>query len=338
MDSITHIALGAVVGEAIAGKQLGKRAMLIGAIAQSIPDIDILATTWLSATDNLLAHRGFTHSFLFCILVSIALAVGAQRWYKQIDITLLKWMFFFALEILLHLVLDACNAYGVGWLEPFSRQRISFNILFVADPFYTIWLVISLVMLTILHSQNGKRRFWIGFGLVISTAYFLHAVSNKIMITRETQTALLRQHIPHQRMLTTPTPLNSWLWYVVIEDKTGFYTAYRSVADDKNEAIDFTYFPKQHKLLAPFETDDATRQLKRFSQGYYTIEHLGDTVMFNDLRFGQIAGWENPKAKFAFHYYLNYPDANLLVMQRGRFSSWNRKTFEALVQRIKGHQ
>lgn len=338
MDSITHIALGAVVGEAIAGKALGKRAMLIGAIAQSIPDIDFLAAFWLPAADNLLAHRGFTHSFLFCALVSTSLAIGAQRWHKHHNIKLSRWIFFFGIEILLHLVLDACNAYGVGWFEPFSHERISFNILFVVDPFYSIWLAISLVMLALLDSQSHSRKFWIGFGLVISSAYFLHAISNKIMVTRETKTALLRQHIPYQRMLTTPTPLNSWLWYVVVEDTAGFYTAYRSTADGKHEGLNFTFTTKQHNLLAPFETVDAARQLKRFSQGYYTLEHQGDTVIFNDLRFGQIAGWENPKAKFVFHYYLNYPEANLLVIQRGRFSSWNRKTFGAMVHRIRGHQ
>jgi inner membrane protein len=40
MDSITHIALGAITGEALAGKSLGKRAMILGAVAQSLPDID----------------------------------------------------------------------------------------------------------------------------------------------------------------------------------------------------------------------------------------------------------------------------------------------------------
>ena len=42
MVSITHIALGACMGEAFSGKQLGKKATLWGAIAQSIPDIDFI--------------------------------------------------------------------------------------------------------------------------------------------------------------------------------------------------------------------------------------------------------------------------------------------------------
>ncbi|MGD8803873.1 MAG: metal-dependent hydrolase, partial [Gammaproteobacteria bacterium] len=41
MDSITQIALGAAVGEAVAGRQLGRRALLWGAICGTIPDLDV---------------------------------------------------------------------------------------------------------------------------------------------------------------------------------------------------------------------------------------------------------------------------------------------------------
>jgi inner membrane protein len=58
--------------------------------------------------------------------------------------------------------------------------------------------------------------------------------------------------------------------------------------------------------------------------------------VFNNLRFGQIAGWHNPRAPFAFHYYLNNPDENLMVIQRGRFTGWNSKTATSLINRIKG--
>jgi inner membrane protein len=338
VDSITHIALGAIVGEAIAGKTLGKRAMFIGAIAQSIPDIDFMAAFWLEPADNLLAHRGFTHSFLFAVLITAALAFIAHRTHPAHKFSYASWSVFLGVEIFIHLLLDACNAYGVGWFEPFSHQRISFDILFVADPFYSVWLGIALVVLMSLDSKSLARRFWIWFGLLASSAYFLYAVSNKIMITRDTKAALQKQQIPYQRVLTTPTPLNTWLWYIVVQDDKGFHTTYRSVADQQFEHMDFTYFPQQDELLAPLITLPDVHQLKRFSQGYFTVEQSGDTLIFNDLRFGQVAGWDDPKANFVFHYYLNYPDANLLVIQRGRFTNWNRKTFTSMVRRIQGHQ
>ena len=38
MDSLTHIVLGAAIGEAVLGKKIGRIAMLWGALADTIPD------------------------------------------------------------------------------------------------------------------------------------------------------------------------------------------------------------------------------------------------------------------------------------------------------------
>ena len=42
MDSLTHIVLGAAIGEAMLGKKIGKKGILWGALAASLPDIDVL--------------------------------------------------------------------------------------------------------------------------------------------------------------------------------------------------------------------------------------------------------------------------------------------------------
>jgi inner membrane protein len=335
VDSITHVALGAIVGEAIAGKSLGKRAMFLGAIAQSIPDIDFIAAFFLPPADNLLAHRGFTHSFLFGTMVSLISAACCRKWYKPHHIPDFMWVVFFGTEILLHLLLDACNAYGVGWFEPFFHNRISWNVLFVADPFYSVALGISLVALMLLSSKSLWRRQWIVFGLLVSSGYLVYAIANKMVITQQTKHALEEQHISYQRLFTTPTPLNTWLWYVVAQDTSGFYTAYHSVLD-KKPMIKFIHIKQHPELLKQYEKWKDVQKLVRFSQGYFTVEQSADTTIMNDLRFGQIAGWDDPRAKFVFHYYVNYPEANLLVIQRGRFSNWNRKTFHSMIERIKG--
>ena len=46
MDSLTQIVLGAAVGQAVAGRQIGNRAMLYGAIAGTIPDLDVIASNF----------------------------------------------------------------------------------------------------------------------------------------------------------------------------------------------------------------------------------------------------------------------------------------------------
>ncbi len=124
------------MGEAFAGKKLGRKAMVWGLLAQSFPDIDFIATTWLNTPSDLLAHRGFTHSILFAVIVALIMAVLANRWHRPHNISLKRWMLFFSAAILSHIFIDAFNNYGVGWFEPFNHDRISFNTVYVADPFF----------------------------------------------------------------------------------------------------------------------------------------------------------------------------------------------------------
>lgn len=70
MDSLTHIVLGACIGEVMLDKNAGRKAMLWGALAQSVPDIDFIAGMWMPVSTELLAHRGITHSFLFAIFIA----------------------------------------------------------------------------------------------------------------------------------------------------------------------------------------------------------------------------------------------------------------------------
>src|SRR4029077_3878257 len=107
MDSLTHIALGACMGEAFAGKTVGRKAMLWGALAQSIPDIDFLAPLWMHTTSNLLAHRGFTHSLLFCTVIAPLFTFFAERWHRPHNISFKKWLSFFGSVIFVHLFIDA---------------------------------------------------------------------------------------------------------------------------------------------------------------------------------------------------------------------------------------
>jgi inner membrane protein len=93
---------------------------------------------------------------------------------------------------------------------------------------------------------------------------------------------------------------------------------------------------RQDTLLHPFQKHKDLHELIRFSKGFYTVENWKDTVVFNDLRFGQIIGWQNPKGRFVFYYYLTHPDANRLVVQRGRFEGWNESSITALIRRMGG--
>jgi inner membrane protein len=336
MDSITHIVLGGVVGEVLLGKQLGKRAIVLGALANSFPDIDIVASFWLDLPHDLLAHRGFTHSFLFVVILSPVLASLAHRWVKNFDVRFSQWMWFFAIQLTIHLLLDSLNAYGTGWLEPFSHKRFSFHTLFVADPFYTTWLLIVFIVLLIFKRTNKFRIRWAIAGMTLSSAYLIYAFANKYKIERDTNRILDKQHISYSRYFTTPTLLNTWLWFIVAEDTDGYHIGYRSVFDRK-DSIQFYYIKRNELLLAPYRKKEDLKLLLRFSQGYYTVEQRSDTIVFNDLRFGQRLGSDDQRAEFVFQYYLTSPLGNQLVVQRGRFAGLNAEAMEKMYQRIRGN-
>lgn len=336
MDSITHIALGGLLGELVLGKKLGKRALVVGAVAQSLPDIDIVASLWLDVPRDLLAHRGFTHSFLFVVLVSLLLSYLSGRWFKKEQVSQKHWVLSYLMLISIHLLLDSLNAYGTGWLEPFSHTRFSFPTLFVADPFYTSVLMVVFVALLFLRTTNTNRLRWAMGGLIVSFCYLIYAGVNKSIVVRDVERILHQQHVSYDRYFTTPTPLNTWLWMVVAEDQNGYYVGHRSVFDRK-DSLALQYFPRRDSLLAHRDRQDDIQRLQRFAQGYYTIAQRGDTLVFSDLRFGQRLGWEYPNARFVFEYYVNYPEANILAVQRGRFAGWNREHVDAMVARIRGN-
>lgn len=84
MDSITQAVLGAAVGQAFLGKQLGNRALLWGGFAGTIPDLDVFSRLFLShEVYGLIYHRGITHSIFFTLLFSPFFAWLAYRYYQK---------------------------------------------------------------------------------------------------------------------------------------------------------------------------------------------------------------------------------------------------------------
>jgi len=308
--------------------------MLIGAFANVIPDFDVVSQLWLSTDKGLLAHRGFTHSFLFVLLAGCFLSF--LFWNKRKNISFKFWFLFFTLELFLHIFIDAFNAYGTGWFEPFSHYRVSFHTMFVVDPFYSCWLGIAFVALLILDRNSNKRRSWTRFGLGISTLYFLYCMVNKVKTDIDIKDMLTRERITYQNFFTTPAPLNNWLWFVAAGNDSGYYIGYYSVFDSKKQ-IDLHYFPINEYLLDPIKNHPNVQNLLRFSKKFYTVEKWNDTLVFNDLRFGQMIGWNDPNEKFVFHYFLQNEKGNRLVVQRARFAKWNGAVMRSLAKRIVGN-
>ena len=96
--------------------------------------------------------------FYLRILVIILLAIFFRKRHSAEEIPVKTWLVFMGTEIFSHIFLDVFNAYGIGWFEPFSHYRVSFNVIFVADPFFSIWPAIAAICLLVLKHNNNQRR------------------------------------------------------------------------------------------------------------------------------------------------------------------------------------
>ncbi|XOV68042.1 MAG: metal-dependent hydrolase [Fluviicola sp.] len=89
MDSLTQVVLGAAVGEAVLGKKVGNRAMAWGAVAGTIPDLDVYVRFFTDPMTATEMHRGFSHSIVFSVLMAAVL--GYLVW-KQARLTLIAFL------------------------------------------------------------------------------------------------------------------------------------------------------------------------------------------------------------------------------------------------------
>jgi len=159
VDSLTQIVLGAAVGEAVLGNKIGNKAMLLGALAGTIPDLDVLAK--LISTDpifELKTHRAYSHSVFTHVLLSFPLAWLSVRWSKS-DATKTHWYWFWFLGLFTHAMLDCCTTYGTRLFLPFSDYQVAFNNISVIDPIYTIpWLLLLIVALFFKRNTSKTKK------------------------------------------------------------------------------------------------------------------------------------------------------------------------------------
>ena len=122
MDPFSQAALGAVVAQSITSRlipdrTIGYRAALFGAMAGAMPDIDVLFSINGDFIDQLVLHRGITHSLIFAPVVGPLL--GWLVWRRErhkdpsVDSRELRfWITAITLAVLSHPLLDLLTTYG----------------------------------------------------------------------------------------------------------------------------------------------------------------------------------------------------------------------------------
>ncbi|MEP5255017.1 MAG: metal-dependent hydrolase [Winogradskyella arenosi] len=332
MDSLTQIVLGAAVGEAVLGKKIGNKALLYGAIAGTIPDLDVFASHFTDTVTALAIHRGFTHSILFSVLFAPLLAWLVSRYETYKDFKGWAWLFFWAL--ITHPLLDAHTTWGTQFFWPLEL-RLAFKTIFVIDPLYTLPFLIFLMLTMFQGRTTKKRRLYNGLGLGLSTAYLAVTFMLKDVAQTQFKAELDKQNISYKAIDTRPSALNTILWNANVDTENTYLLGRYSFFD--TQPIQFEAYPKNHQLLGDLIQNEKVQRMIAISEGWYTITRENEQLYFNDLRFG-VLSMEPQSQDFVFKYLIS-TDASgeVFFTEQEKATRQGKKLIADLWERLQGN-
>ncbi|MCJ8008839.1 metal-dependent hydrolase [Lederbergia wuyishanensis] len=154
MDTITHTLFGLALYGAVDKKQMDRKykaAYLLTMVgASQIPDIDVISQLWDTEGLYQMWHRGLTHSVFLTPVWALLFYLLCLLIFKINDVKLflLAW-----LAVFIHVTSDLFNAWGTGYIEPFSNIRLSFGTIPIVD--FVIWVIIGIAFI---FSKRNKLK------------------------------------------------------------------------------------------------------------------------------------------------------------------------------------
>jgi len=283
MDSVTQLALGAAFGETVLGRQIGNRALYWGAIAGTLPDLDVFVP-FADPVADFTYHRSATHSLLMMALATPLLVWLITRLHPDTRQHWKRWLLAIYGVFATHALLDSLTAYGTQLLWPLSTTPVSLSTIFIIDPLYTLPLLVGVICALAMTRARSRGHVANGVGLVLSTLYLCWTLVAKTVVDDAFETALRAQGIATRGLFTTPSPFNTLLWRAVARDAQGYYEGYYSLLDDGE--IRFRRYPSDDHLLDALAGHWPVRRLQWFSHGFYAVRAVRGDIVISDLRMG----------------------------------------------------
>ena len=291
MDSVTQAVLGGAVGQAVAGGRVGRRAALWGAVAGTLPDLDILAYPFLDLAGQLYVHRGLTHGLAFGLVAGPALGAvvwHVERWRGRRDPardvgTRRLWAWVITLALVTHPLLDVFTVYGTQLLAPFSDWPFAIGSVFILDPVVTVPLGVALgVALAV---RPARRRAWAMGGLGVACAYLAFGVGAQAAARSTVEAAYASRGLRPDRLLVVAGPLSSLHWRGAADLGGRVEPFYLHVT---SAPADVTVEPPLRPARLPGAVRGGRdgRALEWFSRGWL-VQSGGSPLDVADLRFGR---------------------------------------------------
>ena len=168
MDPCSQASLGASLSCSFSKKKDLSKASICGLAGGFFPDLDIIIK---SENDPLLFleyHRHFTHSLFFVPIGGLIVSGILYITFFRKKISFSKIYLFSSLGIFTHGLLDACTSYGTSLYWPFSNERVSWSIISIIDPIFTLILILGFIFCIKL-----KSKIYSQIGFLFSIVYLM---------------------------------------------------------------------------------------------------------------------------------------------------------------------
>jgi len=331
MDPLTQGLLGGVAAQAVLRKKVTPAATVAGILGGMAPDLDVFIRSQANPLLMYEYHRHFTHSLAF-IPVGGAL-VGFLLWLllrrrPPLGLMLVAAVAGFAT----HGLLDACTSYGTMLYWPFSRERVAWDNVFIIDPFYTLALLVGLVVSWRQRLGNAAIA-----ALLLSTAYLgLGLVQHHRAAEFQTELARSRGHaVERGRVIPSLGPHLLWR-SIYLSDGRLYVDALRVPYAGAKQYWRGGSLPhySSEALLQDLPPDSTLagdlRTFAWFTQGY--VAELGVAPLeLGDLRFSTLPQSLQPLWGIRVD-----PQAPERHVQRLRFPWRSEDRFEAVWELLRG--
>lgn len=317
MDSLTQIVLGAAVAEAAIGRQVGRRAALIGAVLGTLPDLDVLVPLG-GVVEDFVFHRSASHSLFILTLISPLLAWLLRRWPRPgsgagglAQPSYKHWLLAVWLVLITHPLLDVFTIYGTQLLWPLTDYPFGAGSVFIIDPAFTLPLAIGLLAaLTLNRSKRvGMRANHVG--MMIGVGYLGFGLLAQGHVQALARASLQQQNLAYDQLVVLAAPFTSLVWRIVAVGTDAYYVGYHSLLAPA-EQLRVSRFARQPELLDELDGDVSVRRLRRFTKGIFTVDGRAQEVRVSDLRMGL------EPDRYAFAFVVGMREAGKIVPVRAR--------------------
>lgn len=271
MDPVSQGLAGAVLPGSVSKKKEIRLALIVGFLSGLLADIDVLIRSSQDPFLFLEYHRQFTHSIIFIPIGGLAASLILWIFVRK-RLSFGKLYLYATLGYATHAFIDASTSYGTSLFWPFSDVRVSWGVISIVDPIFTLTLLALFIIAFVKRSVNTVRVSLAFAVFYLLLGYYQKERAHDFIMN----VAALRGHTV-ERIVVRPSIGNLLVWRTVYESDGYYY------ADAVRAGISGLPGLYEGNRLKAFYPDDGYPGVRKDS-----IQH-SDILRFNRFSNGFLA-------------------------------------------------